>query len=264
LGKSLGSLTLLALAGSAMAQTYTYNPTTTTDNWSTGINWDATPVSGIDTSLVFVPTLGTFPGAVTNTSNNNLGTFQLNQLTLGGIGPVADSNPVVVNITGGTLDFNLSSGFATPVVNLNATNGTGASTVTYNVSSALALTTDTLFTGNGNAAFNFSGVISGGALTKSGTSTLTLSGANTYTGITTVNNGTLALGASNVIGTGDVSVNGVTAVLSMGGNSDTVGTVTVDGGGSITGTGTLTSTTSFEMYNGSALVVLAGDVVFNK
>jgi fibronectin-binding autotransporter adhesin len=42
-------------------------------------------------------------------------------------------------------------------------------------------------------------IIGGGALIKEGSSTLTLSGANTYTGKTTINEGIIKIGANNVM-----------------------------------------------------------------
>ena len=63
-------------------------------------------------------------------------------------------------------------------------------------------------------------------LAKDGTGTLTLAAANTYTGTTTITDGRLRLGASNVIpDTSNVVLNGGT--LATGGNSDTVGSLTV-------------------------------------
>ena len=83
----------------------------------------------------------------------------------------------------------------------------------------------------------FSGVISGnGGLTKVGAGTLTLSGANTYSGATAISAGTLQLGASDVIAD-DSDVN-VVGILDLNGNSDTVGALS--GAGDITlGAGTL-------------------------
>lgn len=57
----------------------------------------------------------------------------------------------------------------------------------------------TLTTGNNNASTTFSGVIQDGpgvtGLTKVGTGTFTLTGANTYTGLTTISGGTLQIGS---------------------------------------------------------------------
>jgi fibronectin-binding autotransporter adhesin len=60
---------------------------------------------------------------------------------------------------------------------------------------------------------------------------------------------------------GDVTINGPTAILDLGNNQNgNVATVTLDGGGAITGTGgsTLTSRTSFQLKSGSASAILTG------
>jgi autotransporter-associated beta strand protein len=52
---------------------------------------------------------------------------------------------------------------------------------------------------NRSNSFTFNQIISGsGDLVKEGDGTLTLSGLNTYEGSTTINSGTLQLGAANV------------------------------------------------------------------
>jgi autotransporter-associated beta strand protein len=101
------------------------------------------------------------------------------------------------------------------------------------------------------------------ALTKTGTGTLVFSGAaaNAYTGLTTVSAGTLRLNksvadgaiptnvsiesgsgtsilvldASEQIGNGNVNLFGSGAKFELNGFSETIGTVTISGGGSITG-----------------------------
>ncbi len=102
------------------------------------------------------------------------------------------------------------------------------------------------------------GVISGvgSTLTKNGAGTLILggSGANTYTGGTIVNNGTVTANKANAFGTGSFTVNGGT--VGIGANNQNVGAVILNGG-SITGTGIITGS-SYGMTNGSVSAVLAG------
>jgi autotransporter-associated beta strand protein/T5SS/PEP-CTERM-associated repeat protein len=88
-------------------------------------------------------------------------------------------------------------------------------------------------------------------LTKTGLGTVTLSNANSYTGLTTISTGTLTYGVNDAIAAGAVTINGGT--LNIAGFSDTVGVVTLNNG-SITGSGgTLTSTSNF-ILNGAAPV----------
>ena len=103
------------------------------------------------------------------------------------------------------------------------------------------------------------GVISGGgALIKTNATTLTLGGANTYAGGTTVNGGTLAYGVADALSSGAVTVNGSGAVLDIATFSDTVGAVTLTTG-SITGTTGVLTGTSFAMNGtGSASAILGG------
>ena len=71
----------------------------------------------------------------------------------------------------------------------------------------------------------YSGVISGsGQFVKAGSGSLTLNGANTYTGPTTISAGTLVLGGSNLPTTTALNI-AAGAALDMGGNSQTVGSL---------------------------------------
>ena len=103
------------------------------------------------------------------------------------------------------------------------------------------------------------GVIGGGgSLTKIGVGGITLNSANTYTGATNINVGTLTYGASDVIGSGAVTVDGATAVLALGSNSDTVGAVSLKNGGSITGSSGVLSGSSYAVESGSVSAILGG------
>ncbi len=106
---------------------------------------------------------------------------------------------------------------------------------------------------------------SGASVTKLGGGTLTLSGANTYTGATTVNAGTLAYGVNNALAAGSVVVDGSSAVLSLGSFSDSVGGLTLANGGSITTSGgSLTSASTYDLRSGSIGGGLSGTVGMQK
>ena len=71
----------------------------------------------------------------------------------------------------------------------------------------------------------YSGAISGsGQFVKAGSGSLTLNGANSYTGPTTISAGTLVLGGSDLPTTTALSI-AAGAALDMGGNSQTVGSL---------------------------------------
>ena len=109
------------------------------------------------------------------------------------------------------------------------------------------------------------------AVTKVGTGTLTLTGANTYTGTTTVSAGALQLGNNSALGTGSVTLNGGTLSQDSGANQRTIANSIVITGannslislagangltlnGNITGTGTVTDNSG-----GSHKLFLGGD-----
>ena len=120
-------------------------------------------------------------------------------------------------------------------------------------------------------------------LVKTTSGTATLSGSNVYTGLTDVQGGTLILnttGAPAVAGAlkvsggiaqlaqsnqikSDQTVTVTSGSLALGANNNTVAGVQMTGG-AIVGTGTLTSTTAFDLQSGTAGASLAGAVGLNK
>ena len=163
---------------------------------------------------------GTLTGAVTNS-----GAITLTGTTTG-IGAVTS--------TGGTLNL---AGFSTAIGSLS---GTGA----------VELGAGTLTTGSDNASTTFSGVISGtGALTKTGTGTLTLSGPNSFTGLTTVGQGSLSIDASGSLA--GTALNNASLV-----NAGSIA-------GLVTNSGTLTSTGTLGgglANNASATALVRGTI----
>jgi autotransporter-associated beta strand protein len=93
---------------------------------------------------------------------------------------------------------------------------------------------------------------------KTGAGTLTLGGANTYSGLTDVQAGRLAYGISNALGGGAVQVSG--GSLDIATFSDSVGTVTLTSG-SIAGTTGVLSGTAYDVRSGAISAILGGSGV---
>ena len=128
--------------------------------------------------------------------------------------------------------------------------------------------THTLTTGGNDGATTFSGVISGatGSLTKAGTGRLTLTGTNTYTGTTTISEGTLQVGnggTTGSLGTGNI-VNNAALVfdrsddITLGNAISGSGTLTQAGAGRLTLTGTHTHTGGTTIAAGVLRVAATG------
>ncbi len=204
---------------------------------------------------------GAAGGVLTSTSNYDLqsgavsaalgGAVNLNKSTAGTV-TISGANAYTgsTNVNAGTLTTNAAvpnnsavtiAGGAT--LNLTALDVVGSVAGAGNVT----LGAFTLTTGGDNTSTIFSGVASGtGGITKAGTGTFTLSGANTYTGATTINAGTLRLaGGAAIADTSAVTLANVAgATLDLNGANETIGSLAGGGatGGNVTlGAGTLTT-----------------------
>jgi len=163
-------------------------------------------------------------GTLTNTSSGGVATVAIgsgNTLRLSGAGHVvADDASLGLALTGGTLTAGGAADTAGAVILANH------STAATSIGSVIA--------DNGTGAVS---------LAKHGAGTLTLAGANTYSGATSVNAGTLQLGAANRLpdgaGKGGVSV-AAGATLNLAGFSETVNGL--DGAGTVDNTGASTAT----------------------
>ncbi|CAN5667549.1 autotransporter-associated beta strand repeat-containing protein [soil metagenome] len=146
-------------------------------------------------------------------------------------------NTFSLNADGHTLT--ITPGVPTAGITINAS--VPASTIAANVALGAAQT----WTNNSANAMTVSGMVSGtNNLTKAGSGQIILTGANTYSGTTTINAGNLqvGIGGSGKTGTGAVTVNGASAILSGTGTVQGAATVTLgsisagDNGGAGIGT----------------------------
>ena len=204
----------------------------------------------------------TLSGNNTYTGGTTLNSGQLNINSATALG-----DPGTFTINGGTIDCTQSGGIVLTNNNPQAWNGDVYFVGSNNLdmgTGAVAMNGNTQVTVGANT-LSIGGAISnaiGSGLAKAGGGTLVLYGANTYTGMTTVNAGTLAYGANNVIA-GAVTVNA--GEFALGAYSGTVTGVTLTGGLiSSTSSGTLTSTSDFNVQNGSITANLAGTVGLTK
>jgi autotransporter-associated beta strand protein len=145
-------------------------------------------------------------------------------------------------------------------------------TLTFDVSAGNAITgtnTAVTFGGSGNITVNDPIGTGSGTLTKDGTGTLTLTAANTYTGKTTISNGTIVVSGSGTIGNGASALDiAGTGTLDLQ-NTSTTGTLTILAAGTgerITNSSDATSqlTTSDASSLTGEILTSGIDVIFNN
>ena len=221
---------------------------------------------------------GNFNMIATTTGANDTGTVAFNG-AVGGTTPLASLSVTGTNVTlnAGTIQTNGTQSYTStnPVVvtGTNTLTGTGITLPSVSLGTA-TLNMDP------SSTSTISAISGSGTLTMGGTGTLTLSGNNSsFTGTTTINNGTLALGNNNALGspsstvlatvntngtldvsnftlpipTGDtISLNGGTLASSGTGvvASSGTGAINLAAASSVGGTGSLTISSLIEGSNG--------------
>ena len=168
-------------------------------------------------------------------SNNYTGATIVSAGTLqaGAEGAFSSSSAVSV-ATGATLDLN---GYKQTIGGLSGSGTVSLGSVTLTV--------------NNTSDSPFDGVISGtGGLTKSGSGTLTLTGANTYTGATTVSAGTLSV-------TGSLATSSIT--VASGATLDFSGSLT--NLTSLTNSGTINLTSALTFSDADCTIISTGSIL---
>jgi autotransporter-associated beta strand protein len=244
---SLSAFLVLMLGFTTCPATHAASGTWNVDadgNWSNGANW--TP--GVADGATFTANLTfnlTGNRLITLDSSRSLGVLNIgdadatNSYTLAtGVNTLTFDNGAsdaqlnqISTANGATISGLLAIGGNGK---LTITNAASAKTLTLSagITSALTSSTQTLTFNNANAV-SVSGIIAdgslGGAITliKTGAGTTTLTAANTYTGATTINQGTLALSGGNnrLATTGTLTFSGATGTLDIGANSQTLSTI---------------------------------------
>jgi autotransporter-associated beta strand protein len=197
-------------------------------DWATGTNWSG-GTAPANSTATDVASFGSMNGAAVNPV---LGT----QRSIAGVTFL--SGAFSYNVSGSILTIG-ATGISDSATNTetfsNGIRTTASQTWTSSAGASLVLggsvdinqnaaTTRTL-TLNGAGDITFNGVVqnsavgSTGKLVYSGTGTLTLANANTFTGGTTISSGTVIVSASGSLGTGSVSLTGGSVTLTLSGAS---------------------------------------------
>ncbi|MDN5787039.1 autotransporter-associated beta strand repeat-containing protein, partial [Pseudorhodobacter sp.] len=204
--------------------------------------WDPDAAAGLQGGT------GTWDGATANWTTDAGATNS----TYDGTTPVPEA---IFGTAGGTVTVSGAQNIGNLTFDVDGYEITGSS-LTMNPSSNIDVTT---------GAATIASTIAGTTLTKGGTGTLTLSGANTYTGDTNVYQGTLVIDSANALGTNnnryiDVQATSGLASLDLGGFTISASNIIANqgGGGQTISNGTVSVSGTTRIGVGTIGAVLAG------
>lgn len=182
------------------------------NTYSGGTTLNAGTLTADNSDALGTGSLMMIGGTLASDQNSTVG----NAITLqGDAGLSGITTTGTLTQAGGGHTLAMSGAIQTGTVNLS--NNNSSQTLTVQVNSGTSTISGVIQNGGTGA----------GSLTKTGLGTLLLAGANTYTGTTSLNSGTVQLGASNRISDSSaVSFNGGT--LNLAGNSEKVGNISID------------------------------------
>lgn len=215
--------------------------------------------SGGDTTFNSSATAGT--ANITNNGGPLVGGFPTG-LTAFQVSSTAGNSTITTNSTGEVAFLGASSGGQARFItnaggffDISFLTSAGTTAGSIEGAGAYQLGSKSLTVGGNNLSTGVSGNIvdggfnvnsgTGASLVKVGTGTLTLSGADTYTGVTTVSAGTLQAGSTT--GLSSSSAFTVTSTLDLGGFSNAVGSLA--GAGNVTNNGGTVLRNFFSIFN---------------
>ena len=285
----LASLTAMFISHSAQAADFDWNQTDSPNDWSLDTNWTPTAAVGgpsaagtsvlINTNIGGTSTINLFTTGNPGTATKTVGRLDIGDTDgSNGYTIATGTGSGVLNFDGNgsnaqlnqlsTSGNNIISAPITLTSSLDISNAAASNTLTLSTGGITSGTagTKTLTTTTGNVLI--SGIIGNGsgtvAVVQDGAGTLTLSGANTFTGGLTVKNGTVIAGNSvsalGGTGTGAVTVGGgagsgaANASLLFANSLNYANPITVASGG----TGTYT------IGNSAGAVTLSGGITLNN
>jgi fibronectin-binding autotransporter adhesin len=137
-------------------------------------------------------------------------------------------------------------------IGINSSSGSVAGNIFVDAAGVLSV--------NRTGSVSFDSKLTGtGTLSKNGSGTLTMTGSNSFSGNVTVNSGKLDYSGNSTLPRGNYVVTGGT--LSIG----SIPTSTISGfqitGGVVNGTGTLSSTSAYDVQGGTVSAILGGDSI---